>query len=182
MMWSGQPGKCLLVPSGPDAKQHLFTVAIGPCVFRDRGPQQQVLLLSVCSVRAGFNQDDACILSPDDHEFIKHASYVHYREPRIEPVVHVQEMLKSGVWKEKEPFDPKVLQRIIAGLEKSRRVPQANNEANFAAVFKRQLESLFIERMEGNEEIFTRLMNDKTFHRMAADYLAGEVYRRIHGA
>lgn len=59
---------------------------------------------------------------------------------------------------------------------------QANNEANFAAVFKRQLESLFIERMEGNEEIFTRLMNDKTFHRMAADYLAGEVYRRIHGA
>lgn len=124
MAWSGQPGECLLVPSGPDAKQHLFTVAIGPCAFRDYGTQQQVLLLSICSVRVELNQDKACVLYPGDHEFIKHESYVHYREPRIESIAHVQEMLKSGVWKEKEPFDSEVLLRIIEGLKTSHRVPR----------------------------------------------------------
>ncbi|MGF6148853.1 Type-1 restriction enzyme R protein [Kingella potus] len=71
------------------------------------------------------------------------------------------------------------IRETAAGNEQLVQAAQANNESNFAAVFKRQLEGLFIERMEGNEEIFTRLMDDQAFHRMAADYLAGEVYRRI---
>lgn len=124
MAWSGQPGECFLVPSGPDAKHHLFTVALGPCAFPGYGAQQQVLLLSICSVRPGLNHDDACILLPGDHEFIRHESYVYYRDPRIESVAHVQKMLEHGVWQEKAPFTPQMLKRIVDGLRKSRRVPR----------------------------------------------------------
>ena len=41
------------------------------------------------------------------------------------------------------------------------------------------LEGLFIERMEGNEDIFVKLMNDPQFHQVAAGYLVKEVYDRI---
>ncbi|WP_208596243.1 hypothetical protein [Desulfovermiculus halophilus] len=41
------------------------------------------------------------------------------------------------------------------------------------------LESLFIERMDGNEEIFGRLMNDDEFRRIAGEHLLHEVYNRL---
>ena len=43
------------------------------------------------------------------------------------------------------------------------------------------LEGLFIERMEGNEEIFTRLMNDDSFRGIATEHLVREVYQKIRG-
>lgn len=56
---------------------------------------------------------------------------------------------------------------------------QANNFANFSAYFERILEGLFIDRMDGNEEIFSRVMNDKQFRGMAQAHLARELYDRI---
>ena len=44
----------------------------------------------------------------------------------------------------------------------------ANSIENFAPVFNKQLEKLFVERMDGNEEIFVRLMNDEAFRNVAA--------------
>ena len=41
------------------------------------------------------------------------------------------------------------------------------------------LERLFVERMDGNEEIFTRLMNDTEFKQLASKYLVKEVYEGI---
>ena len=41
------------------------------------------------------------------------------------------------------------------------------------------LESLFIERMEQNEEIFARYMNDPAFQRAVAARLATEAYKRL---
>jgi type I restriction enzyme R subunit len=55
----------------------------------------------------------------------------------------------------------------------------ANNEANFAAYFGRILDDLFIQRMEGNDEIFHRVMSDKQFRAAAQDQIAREVYERI---
>ncbi|MDN5938717.1 MAG: hypothetical protein L0H83_08640, partial [Salinisphaera sp.] len=43
----------------------------------------------------------------------------------------------------------------------------------------RSLESLLIERMEGNEEIFVRMMNDKAFRDLAADEIMQSVYARL---
>ena len=56
---------------------------------------------------------------------------------------------------------------------------RANSMDNFAYVFEKMLEGLFIERMDGNEDIFGRLMNDDDFRRMAGDHLLHEVYHRL---
>jgi type I restriction enzyme R subunit len=56
---------------------------------------------------------------------------------------------------------------------------QANNFANFSAYFGRILEDLFIDRMEGNEEIFNRVMSDPQFRGAAQEHIAREVYERI---
>ena len=56
---------------------------------------------------------------------------------------------------------------------------QANNLDNFSAWFGKVLDGLFVDRMEGNEEIFARVMSDKTFRAAAQEHLAKEVYERI---
>lgn len=56
---------------------------------------------------------------------------------------------------------------------------RANNFANFAAYFDRMLDELFIARMEGNEEIFSRVMTDAEFRSAAHEHLAQEIFRRV---
>ena len=63
--------------------------------------------------------------------------------------------------------------------EKVVEAAQANNLSNFSAYFSRILDDLFIQRMEGNDEIFNRVMSDKMFRTAAQDHLAREVYERI---
>ena len=61
-----------------------------------------------------------------------------------------------------------------------REAAEANTRDNFAYVFNRMLENLLVERMDGNEEIFGRLMNDDDFRRIARDHLLHEVYDRLN--
>lgn len=56
---------------------------------------------------------------------------------------------------------------------------RANNFANFASYFDRMLDELFIARMEGNEEIFSRVMTDTEFRSAAHEHLAREIFRRV---
>ena len=57
---------------------------------------------------------------------------------------------------------------------------KANSEANFSEYFDRVLDDLFIQRMEGNDGIFHRVMSDKQFRSLAKNHLAQEVFRRIN--
>ncbi|MHB8707998.1 MAG: type I restriction endonuclease subunit R [Desulfuromonadales bacterium] len=66
-----------------------------------------------------------------------------------------------------------------AADETLRQAAKVNTLENFKFVFDKALESLIIERMEGNEEIFTRLMNDKKFNQVASEYLLRQVYQQI---
>ncbi len=66
--------------------------------------------------------------------------------------------------------------------EKIVEAAKANNFANFSAFFARILEDLFIDRMDGNEEIFNRVMSDPKFREIAQDQLAREVYERIRAS
>lgn len=65
--------------------------------------------------------------------------------------------------------------------EQLRQAVIANTIENFEPVFNKQLENLFIERMDGNEEIFVRLMNDEAFRNVAAGHLMRAVYQQIKG-
>ena len=47
-----------------------------------------------------------------------------------------------------------------------RRAATVNPDDKFELVFKSLLKNLFVERMDQNEEIFVRLMNDESFQRI----------------
>jgi type I restriction enzyme, R subunit len=44
-------------------------------------------------------------------------------------------------------------------------------------VFDRMLKGFFVDRMEGNEEIFDKIMNDPAFRNLASEQLMREVER-----
>jgi len=49
----------------------------------------------------------------------------------------------------------------------------------FALLFKRRLESLFVERIDQNEQLFARYMNDRDFQKVVSEWLGSEVYQRL---
>jgi type I restriction enzyme, R subunit len=56
---------------------------------------------------------------------------------------------------------------------------RANTLDNFRHVFDRMLEGFFVDSMEGNEEIFDRIMNDPAFRNVASEQLMRDVYERL---
>ena len=58
-------------------------------------------------------------------------------------------------------------------------VARANNFTDFASYLDRMLDELFIARMEGNEEIFSRVMTDTEFRSAAHEHLAREIFSRV---
>ena len=63
-----------------------------------------------------------------------------------------------------------------AGLKQAAAV---NPSDKFALVFKQMVESLFMDRMDQNEDIFVRYMNDKAFQKAVTDWMATEAYRKL---
>jgi type I restriction enzyme R subunit len=57
-----------------------------------------------------------------------------------------------------------------------------NPSDKFELVFKHLLESLFVERMDQNEEIFVRYMNDASFQKVVTGWMAEEAYRRLRSS
>lgn len=68
------------------------------------------------------------------------------------------------------------------GDDKIVEAAKANNLANFSSYLERMLDELFIDRMEGNEEIFSRVMTDKEFRSAAHEHLALEIFQRVRDA
>ncbi len=58
----------------------------------------------------------------------------------------------------------------------------ANPGDKFELVFKNLLEALFVERMDQNEEIFARFMNDKSFQKIVTGWLSSEAYRKLRSS
>ena len=56
---------------------------------------------------------------------------------------------------------------------------QANTLPDFAAYMDKVIDELFIDRMEGNEDIFSRVMTDPAFRSAAHAHLAKEIFDRI---
>ncbi|MBI4553897.1 MAG: type I restriction endonuclease subunit R [Candidatus Latescibacteria bacterium] len=60
-----------------------------------------------------------------------------------------------------------------------RQAAVVNPGDKFALVFKNLLEMMFVERMDQNEEIFVRFMNDTAFQKVVTAWLASEAYQRL---
>jgi len=63
--------------------------------------------------------------------------------------------------------------------EALRQAAAANSIDNFKYIFGKALEGLFIDRMEQNEEIFAKFMNDPNFQRLVEEHLRRQVYDQI---
>jgi type I restriction enzyme R subunit len=63
-----------------------------------------------------------------------------------------------------------------------RQAAAVNPEDKFDLVFKNLLERLFVERMDQNEEIFVRYMNDAAFREIVSRWMASQAYRRLRAA
>lgn len=57
-----------------------------------------------------------------------------------------------------------------------------NTEENFGYVFRRALQGLFIDRMDQNEEITARYMNEDRFRDAVSRHLQREVYEHIRNS
>jgi type I restriction enzyme, R subunit len=60
-----------------------------------------------------------------------------------------------------------------------KRAAEVNPADKFALVFKNLLEALFIERIDQNQDIFARFMNDGLFQKVVTEGLSNETYRRL---
>lgn len=63
--------------------------------------------------------------------------------------------------------------------ESLRQAATANTLENFRYVFVKALEGLFIDRMEQNEELFAKYMNDVEFQKVVSEHLLRQVYQQI---
>jgi type I restriction enzyme R subunit len=91
----------------------------------------------------------------------------------------LNERFGTDFTKADELFFDQVVETAAAN-EKLQEAAKANTLENFSYVFDKMLETLFIDRMEGNEEIFTKLMNDDNFRQLAATHLVKRVYQDIN--
>ena len=66
--------------------------------------------------------------------------------------------------------------------EEVRRAAKANSGDNFGYVFDRKLESLFVDRMEHNADIFDCLMTYNELNRVVTDWMRQRVYDRVRDA
>ena len=60
-----------------------------------------------------------------------------------------------------------------------RQAAEVNPGDKFELAFKALLEKLFVERMDQNEEIFVRFMNDTSFQKIVTTWMASEAHRRL---
>jgi curli biogenesis system outer membrane secretion channel CsgG len=72
------------------------------------------------------------------------------------------------------------INQIISNAASSlRQAALANTMENFGYVFRKALEGLFIDRMEQNEEITAKFMNEDQFREAVSRHLLKEVYEQI---
>ena len=81
-----------------------------------------------------------------------------------------------------KPADQLFLDSVVEDAvadENLQQAARANTIENFKYVFSKELESLFIDRMEQNEDIFNKFMGDPNFNQVIEEYLRKRVYEEI---
>jgi len=115
----------LLIPTGaahdPDRK-HLFIVLTDPAQVLDFD-EKHSLLVGVYSINPELPHDPACVLHAGDHAFIRHKSFVHYAQARIEPSQSIVNGVKKGLLVPRAMLVEEIFARVCKGLVESRFTP-----------------------------------------------------------
>ncbi len=75
-------------------------------------------------------------------------------------------------------FFDQIVEAAMADVE-LQQAAAVNPGDKFELVFRNLLERLFAERIDQNEEIFVRFMNDTPFQKIVTSWMASEAYRRL---
>jgi len=118
--WKCAAGSTILIPSGP-LGNHLFVVVIDPSDF-DGHPKQSCISVSICSIR-DIPYDKTCIVQPLEHPFIKHPSYVSFRNTRIDMASHLEKMASDQSAFPQVDTSLELLTKIRSGILASKQTP-----------------------------------------------------------
>jgi type I restriction enzyme, R subunit len=109
--------------------------------------------------------------------------------PQPVPLSQLIDVVNDRFGTEFNQADQLFFDQIVAAAmldDSMRQAAAANPQDKFELVFRNLLETLFVERMDQNEEIFVRFMNDASFQKIVTGWMAAEAYRRLrldtHGA
>lgn len=100
---------------------HLIIVCTDPVFYRDYGCEA-VLSVNVTSWRENSN-DPTCILNVGNHPFIRHKSFVFYKQAIPLRVPGLIEKVQSGDLIPMGYLSESVLQKVLDGFEKSDQTP-----------------------------------------------------------
>jgi hypothetical protein len=104
----------ILILSGP--VKHLHVVCNDPCFYPPVG-KSCVLMVNISSLLKESHFDETCVLGSQDHQFIKHDSYVFYKKADIFGAERVNLGLADGSLSSHASFTEKVFKRILDGFE-----------------------------------------------------------------
>lgn len=120
MPWACQAGATLLIPSG--AGNHLFVILNSPADYPTYPPQSCVLV-SFSTIRAG-PYDGTRIVQAGAHPFVQAASFVAYRQARMETSANLSQRAGMGMYIPREPVTEEMRKDLIAGLYVSPLTPR----------------------------------------------------------
>lgn len=105
----------------------------------------------------------------------------HKNEYAVEEMSRVLQVAKSGyyAWRARpirlqQTANDELMQAIREVHDGSKQ-----RDGSYKLMFRGLLERLFVERMDQNEAIFVRYMNDLSFRDVVSAWMAAEVYRRM---
>lgn len=113
----------LLIPSGPSHdpnQRHMFIVCT------ETAADGTNLLVPVASWVNDLC-DATCRLAVHEHGFLRHPSYVFYRNARIEPAQKLHDGLAAGIFTTHDPVNGQVFLRVRNGICRS---PQTARKIN----------------------------------------------------
>ena len=100
----------------PEPYNHLFIVIT-------KVENGTVACTMITSVKGNPNHDDpACIIHAGDHPFIKHDSFIAYKNTVIFEESMLIKNLENGIYPKKEPVTPALLAKIKAGAFNSKKI------------------------------------------------------------
>jgi len=105
-----------VVDPGVSYDAHLWIVLSKPELDPDH-----VLLVNFTSWRS--DKDQACILEPGDHPYVKKKTCVNYADSKIVSETQIQRLIHAGKLEHHAPIDLPLLERMREGAMQSRFMP-----------------------------------------------------------
>jgi hypothetical protein len=97
---------------------HLFVIILDPEEYT-----KNTIVVPVNTLRSQ-KQDQTTLLKPGDHEFIKDLSFINYSFAKVRSVTFIEQLIRDGKAKTRDPINGSVLEKILIGIRKSDHTPQ----------------------------------------------------------